>query len=111
MSKTVRAGRTSTRGQRGIKAPQSIGIALQQLAQNLGISKTLRQYDVLASWKSIVGQRIARVTEAQRMDNGILYVTVATAPWRAELSMMRLEIIEKLNKRMGTKIVKDIRFR
>lgn len=111
MSKTARAGRADTRRQRGVKAPQPIGIALQQLTHNLGITKTLRQYDVLASWGSIVGQRIARVTEAQRMDNGILYVTVTTAPWRAELSMMRLEIIRKINNRIGTKIVKDIRFR
>jgi predicted nucleic acid-binding Zn ribbon protein len=85
-------------------APQPIGIALQQLTHNLGITKTLRQYDVIASWKSIVGHRIARVTEAQR-------VTVSTAPWRAELSMMRPEIIKKINSSLGTTIVKDIRFR
>jgi predicted nucleic acid-binding Zn ribbon protein len=94
-----------------VKAPQPIGIALQQLTHHLGIAKTLRQYDVLASWESIVGQRIARVTEAQRMDNGILYVGVTTAPWRAELSMMRRDIVKKINSRIGTKIVKDIRFR
>jgi predicted nucleic acid-binding Zn ribbon protein len=111
MSKTARAGRDNRRRQQGVKAPQPIAIALQQLTHNLGITKTLRQYDVIASWKSIVGHRIARVTEAQRMDNGILFVTVATAPWRAELSMMRPEIIKKINSSLGTTIVKDIRFR
>jgi predicted nucleic acid-binding Zn ribbon protein len=45
------------------------------------------------------------------MENGVLYVGVATAPWRAELSMKRLELVEKLNKRVGTRVLSDIRFR
>jgi predicted nucleic acid-binding Zn ribbon protein len=36
---------------------------------------------------------------------------VTTAPWRAELSMKRLELIEKMNTRVGTRVVNDIRFR
>ncbi|MCZ6774926.1 MAG: DUF721 domain-containing protein [Ignavibacteria bacterium] len=91
--------------------PQPVGAAIKVLAHQLGITKTLSQYSVITLWESIVGEQIARVTTAQRMENGILFVGVKTAPWRAELSMRRLEITEKINNALGKKVVKDIRFR
>jgi hypothetical protein len=36
---------------------------------------------------------------------------VSSAPWRAELTMRRAEIIEKINGIAGTKVVREIRFR
>jgi predicted nucleic acid-binding Zn ribbon protein len=84
---------------------------MRGLVKELGIAPKIAQYDVLAAWPDVVGPQIARVTKAERMENGILYVTVATAPWRAELSMKRREVIEKLNMRIGTQVLNDIRFR
>lgn len=107
--RTGRAGRTSSVGSH--RAPQPIGFALQDLAKHLGIVKTLRQYSAVTSWESIVGEQIARVASARRIQNGILFVEVGTAPWRNELAMRKLEIMEKINKALGAKVVKDIRFR
>jgi len=45
------------------------------------------------------------------MENGVLFVGVATAPWRAELSMKRMEIMQKINALFGKNVVKEIRFR
>lgn len=91
--------------------PRPVGVALKELTHQLGISKVLSHYDVITLWESIVGEQVARVTTAQRMENGILFVGVKTAPWRAELTMRRLDIIEKINNALGKKTVKDIRFR
>ena len=41
----------------------------------------------------------------------VTLVAVMTAPWRAELAMKRLDLIEKLNTRIGTRVLNDIRFR
>ncbi len=84
---------------------------MQGLVRELGIAPKMAQYDVLAAWPDVVGPQIARVTVPQRMENGVLYVTVATSPWRAELSMKRLDLIERLNSHVGTKVLNDIRFR
>jgi predicted nucleic acid-binding Zn ribbon protein len=107
----ARAGRRRDRraGNRG--RPVSIQDAMLNLMRELGIAPKMAQYDVLAAWPDVVGPQIARVTNPQRMENGILYVAVTTAPWRAELSMKRLELIEKLNTHVGTRILNDIRFR
>jgi predicted nucleic acid-binding Zn ribbon protein len=84
---------------------------MEAFVRDLGLAGTLAQYDILTAWAEVVGERIARVTTAQRMDNGTLFVGVTNATWRTELTMKRLEIIDKLNRRAGASVVKDIRFR
>jgi predicted nucleic acid-binding Zn ribbon protein len=95
----------------GKKSPKELGIALRELTESLGISKTLRQYEVMTHWEAIVGEAVARVAQPVRLENGILFVHVASAPWRAELSMRRMEILGKIRKHTGTTIVREIRFR
>lgn len=88
-----------------------MAIALDKFVHSLGITKKMKQFSVITSWAEIVGEQIARVTEADRMENGILFVKTATAPWRNELTMRRMEIMEKVNAAAGSKVVKEIRFR
>ena len=107
----ARAGRRRKRAAGPRTSPVSIQDAMLSLVRELGIAPKMAQYDVIAAWPDVVGTQIARVTDPQRMENGILYVAVTTAPWRAELSMKRLDLIEKLNARIGTRVLNDIRFR
>ena len=100
------AHRYHARGQ-----PVPIGKAIQRLVGELGIGPTLAQYDIFSSWPEVVGERIAEVTVPEHFERRVLYVKVSSSTWRAELTMRRREIIEKLNSRMGTKWVKDICFR
>ena len=93
------------------KQPLAFNTALSEFAASVAITKKLREYNVLTSWETIVGEQIAKVAKPQRIDNRILLVAVASAPWRAELSMRRREIIEKINSAVGKKVLQDIRFR
>ncbi len=106
--KTGRAGRIKSSGK---NQPKSVGAAIKELAQHLGLEKNLEEYQALTSWQEVVGEQIAKVTQAQRMENGVLFVSVSTAPWRAELSMKRMEIMQKINAMLGKSVVKEIRFR
>jgi predicted nucleic acid-binding Zn ribbon protein len=91
--------------------PVSMGAALRDLTHRLGIVRTLSEYDVLTSWDALVGEQIARVARPERFENGTLFVAVGSAPWRAELSMRRMEILERINGAIGRKVVKELRFR
>ena len=104
--KAGRAGRANQAGQR----PQPVGNALQLLFRQLGVTRKIQHYTVVTSWESIVGEQIARVAKARKVDNGILFVDVANAPWRAELAMRKREIMEKIHRAIGKNILKDIRF-
>jgi predicted nucleic acid-binding Zn ribbon protein len=85
--------------------------ALRRLTASLGIARKLGEYEVITSWEELVGEQIARVTKPERIERGILVVSVDSAPWRTELSMRRLEIVEHINHAVGRRVIKEIRFR
>ncbi len=88
-----------------------MGDLLGQLISDLGIETKVRQHQAVARWPQLVGEAIGRATEADRLENGILYVKVKSAPWRAELTMQKRQIIAQLNRGLGSEIVRDILFR
>ena len=92
----------------GIK---SVGEALGDLIDNLGIGKKLREQDVFVLWGEAVGDRIAEVATPTHMLKGTLFVSVKTGVWRNELSMRKQEIIKRLNEILSQEIVRDIKFR
>ena len=89
----------------------ALGDALREMLHRMGISKPLAEYDVLTSWEECVGEQVAKMTTPERIVNGVLFVHVTSAPWRAELSLRRLEILRKINARAGAPIIRDIQFR
>jgi predicted nucleic acid-binding Zn ribbon protein len=81
------------------------------LVGELGIASTLAQHNLISSWPEVVGKKIASVTMPEHIEHRVLFVKVASAPWRAELAMRRREIIDKLNSKAGGRLLKDICFR
>jgi predicted nucleic acid-binding Zn ribbon protein len=78
--------------------------------KGLGIQKKLQEYDAVVYWESVVGERIAQMTTATRILQGVLFVHVKTSTWRNELTLRKKEIIDKLNIVIGINVVKDIKF-
>lgn len=93
------------------KQPLALNAALAQFTASIGITRKLREVSVVTDWEVLVGEQIAKVARPQRMENGVLFVAVSSAPWRAELTLRRREIIEKINATAGTKVVREIRFK
>lgn len=91
--------------------PLALDAALGELTASLGITRKLREYSIITSWEKLVGEQIARVAKPQRVEHGVLLVAVESAPWRAELTMRRREILAKINAATGKKAIVDIRFR
>jgi predicted nucleic acid-binding Zn ribbon protein len=85
--------------------------AIKGLTGDLGITRKLREFSIVTSWEEIVGAQIGKVTKPQRVEKGVLFVAVKSAPWRAELSLRRREIVHKVNEKVGAKVLVDIQFR
>jgi len=92
-------------------APKEFGSAVAQVLERLGLGQQLKQYEVLERWGEIVGDQIAAVTTAERIDGGRLYVHVSRSTWRNELVFLKAGIIDKINKAVDEGIVNDIIFR
>ncbi len=89
---------------------KTIGSAIDELVNGLGIKKKLEEYNAVVYWEKVVGERIAQMTTATHILQGVLFVHVKTSTWRNELTLRKKEIIDKLNNIIGINIVKDIKF-
>ena len=92
-------------------SPAKLSDGIGAVLRELGLGKKIRQYEVLDLWKEIVGEKIAGVTEAERITRGVLFVRVARPTWRNELVYLKKELIEKINDAFRETIVTDIVFR
>jgi predicted nucleic acid-binding Zn ribbon protein len=88
---------------------KALGAALQELLGDLGLKDRLQEYDAVRLWPEVVGAHIASMTEAKSIRNGQLVVLARHAVWRHELTMRAAELREKLNARLGSAVVKEIR--
>ena len=89
---------------------QHIGGALKKLIKTAGLEKGIAQQKALEIWSEIVGETVSKNTEPISIEHGILNIKTATPVWRQELQFQKKNIIEKLNKKLNKKLIKDIRF-
>jgi len=89
---------------------KAVGAAIQDLLENLGIERKIKEYDAVLRWNEVVGEKIASVTEAVKIEKGVLVVRVQNGPWRNELNLLKNDVIEKMNTVLGEKLVQEIRF-
>ncbi len=95
---------------RRTKKPKVLGDSITKLLRNMGIEEKVKEYQAINEWSQIVGENVSKVTKAQRVVNGILFVKVKNSSWRNELIYMRQEILIKLDKTVGRGIIKEVRF-
>ncbi len=81
-----------------------------QFLESIGIKERVEEHFAFVYWDSVVGKEIAKQTEPTKITRGILFVKVKDSVWRNELQYFKNEIIEKLNKRIGKKVIEDIKF-
>ena len=82
---------------------------LKKTIENSGFKNALLQERAVFIWPDIVGKNISKISNATSVDKGVLFVKVESATWRQELYMQKNEIINKINKKIGSKAIKEIR--
>ena len=92
-------------------APKPIDASIASVLQELGLQGKIKQYEVLDRWAEIVGEQIARVTQAETISDGKLIVSVSRSTWRNELVFLKRDLITRINQVMQQDVVKDIIFR
>jgi predicted nucleic acid-binding Zn ribbon protein len=91
---------------------QAAGELLPKLMQRLGLSERLREAEVIEAWHQIVGDFIAAHSAPMSLRDGVLFVHVLQPALHYELEQIsKAEILRKLKRRFGTKLIREIRFR
>ena len=84
-------------------------LILQALREQ-GLETPLYQKRLVEAWPLIAGPLIARYTLNTYIYNQTLHVRLSNPALRADLSMMRQELVKKLNDVVGEQVISDIRF-
>ena len=83
---------------------------LKKAINESGFKKAIDQEDAVSVWEEVVGRNISKVTKATGVDKGTLFIKTESATWKQELHMQKKEIINKINKKIGSIAIKEIRF-
>ena len=75
-----------------------------------GLETPLLQKRLVDAWPSVAGPVVASYTLNTYIYNQTLYVRLSNPSLRSDLSMMRQELVKKLNDVAGTQLITDIRF-
>ena len=60
-------------------------------------------------WKRAVGPYILRNTEVRRFQKGVAWIRTPSPTWRFELTQMKSQLIDRLNREAGHPFVTDLR--
>ena len=89
---------------------QHIKEALRSFVKKEGLDNGIQEQKAVSVWPEVVGENISANSLAKSISSGILIVEVSNAVWRQELQLQKNAIIEKINKVLTRKTIKDIRF-
>lgn len=92
------------------RMPHKLGNIINSVLSERGYLIPCLEAEILVKWPSIVGERIAQVTECNDVRDGVVYVHVFSSSWRQEISFLKKEIIAKIKKETRCKTINDIIF-
>jgi predicted nucleic acid-binding Zn ribbon protein len=93
---------------RGKSRPTTVGRLLESVFRGTPAEKRLREGQIWLVWDAAVGAQVAARARPARFADGVLTVTVASAPWMQQLTFLKKHLIEQLNSQLGCDLVRDI---
>ena len=92
------------------KKVETLHDILLQTLREQGLETPLMQKRLVEAWPEVAGPVIARYTLNTYIYNQTLFVRLSNPALRSDLSMMRSELVKKLNDAGGEQVITDIRF-
>lgn len=87
-----------------------LGQIIKQVLEKRKMWRQYRGYLIIEQWELLVGERIAAVTRAQRIHREVLWVKVSDSTWAYHLTLLKPQLIAKVNQHAGDRVIKDIFF-
>lgn len=90
------------------KNTQKLGEVIQKYLEALDIDDKLKEVRLIKSWESIVGKMISNKTTKLYIKDKKLFVYMSSSIARNELSMVKDDLVIRLNQQAGGEIIQDI---
>ncbi len=92
------------------KQPVGVGNILEKVIKNLGMAGPMQLARILTRWDKIFDPSISKTTFPRDLRGKTLTVDVENSVWLQQISFMDQMIIDKINKNLGAKVVKKVRY-
>jgi predicted nucleic acid-binding Zn ribbon protein len=86
----------------------SLAEAIKDYVKEMNMEGKLNEVGLINSWEEIVGKAISSRTSKIYIKDQVLHVNLNSSVVRNELLMLRQTLIEKLNQKAGTEVIRDI---
>ena len=90
------------------REPTRLGEVLRAALARLPIADELANYPIWSEWTALVGPTIAQHARPKRLRRGVLVVDVDGAEWMHELHYLKRDLCERLNERLGERVIRDL---
>ena len=88
---------------------KALGDVLRQFIRNEGLETPLLQKRVVDAWAKVTGRVVAQYTAEKFIKTQVLFVKITNPALRQDLSMMRSQLVRRLNESAGGSIISDVR--
>jgi predicted nucleic acid-binding Zn ribbon protein len=85
--------------------------ALENFLKKKKWIKKIKGYQIISNWENLAGKEIARSSQPIKIQDKFLFLAVKSNVWANELNLRKGELIEKINREAGEKIISDILFK
>jgi len=90
------------------KGLSPISPLMKAMSKNLGLEKEIALFRLKEGWPDVVGPAIASHTTPQAIRYHAMTLNVDGAAWLHELSFLKEEIRQKINRQLGTNVVRSL---
>ncbi len=75
-----------------------------------GLEIPLQQKRVIDQWEVVTGNIVSKYTGEKFIKNQTLYVKITNPALRQDLTMMRHQLVKRLNESVGALVIVDVKF-
>jgi predicted nucleic acid-binding Zn ribbon protein len=88
---------------------KSLDELLNRFLREEGLETPLLQQRVVNAWEQVAGPMVARYTTEKFVKNQMLFIKITNPALRQDLSMMRAQLVKRLNEVVGSSVITDVR--
>ena len=88
---------------------QPLSKVLQQFLRAEGLETPLNERRLINAWDDVVGPTVVKYTTEKFIKNQTLFVKIQNPALRQDLSMMRSQLVSRLNAAVGALVITDVR--
>ena len=88
---------------------QPLDEILQRVLRDGGLETPLMQRRLVDAWPIVVGETVNKYTGDRYIRNQTLFVKITNPALRQDLSMMRTQLVKRLNEQVGSLVITDVK--